>query len=113
MSKRGQMPEPKRAGQFVTVRQIRGAARAAGSHWFDPDTMAAFGSRVHQKVYAGRLFVSSERDPWGAAWDGERRYTVREALPDGSIATVGEFGAFRTAREAHAAAAAIARQVTP
>lgn len=97
--------EHRRPGEWLTIRQIRGANRAAGQHWFDPDTLAFFNSRIHQRVYGGRFFVTSERDDYpNGAWDGERRYTVRRAEDDGTISTFGEFGQYPTAREAHSAA---------
>ena len=102
-SKRGTITH-RPVGQWETIRQIRGANRAAGDRWFDPDTCAAFGTRVHQAVYGGRYFVTSERDPYGTAWDGKRRYTVRRAFDNARIVTVGEFGQYATAREAHEAA---------
>lgn len=104
MSKRGQMPEPKRPGQFKTIRQIRGFNRAAGSLWFGVGAMRFFGTRIHKGVYGGRWFVTSEQDPQEIVWDGARRYTVRKVQEDGSIATCGDFGQYATSREAHRAA---------
>lgn len=104
MGERGEAREPKRAGEFETIRQVRGANRAAGHHFFDRDTMAFFGSNVESPVYGGRFFVTSEQDPAGTAWDGERRWTVREAKADGSIDTASFFGEFRSRADAHARA---------
>jgi hypothetical protein len=86
---------------FTTMAEVREANRRAGQHFFDPDTMRFFGSRVGSVVYpVGNrvLFVTSEQDrgPGDRAWHGERLYTVREAKPDGGIATVSEFGQFTT-----------------
>ena len=100
-------------GRYYSVAGIRAANAAAGFHFFDRDSMRAFSSRVHGRLYGGRYFVTSEQDraPYGAAaWDGERRYTVREARADGSIGTVGEFGAFSSGAEAHRAAAELAEE---
>lgn len=101
---------------FRTVDEIRDANRRAGDHFFDPDTMRSFQSRVLHGVYAGRFFITSERDrgfhfggQWAAAWDGERRYTIREALPDGTIGRDGSgFGEYRDARTARRAAQRLA-----
>jgi hypothetical protein len=63
--------------------------QVTGSHFFDKDTMRAFGSRLHDPVYPakfGTFFVTSEKDRAmtysdgthsRGAWDGRRRYTVR------------------------------------
>lgn len=104
MSKRGLMPEPKRPGEFETIRQIRGFNSASGRFWFHADAMRFFGSRIHQKVWGGRWFVTSEQDPQGIVWDGARRFTVRKVQEDGSITTCGIFGQYATSREAHRAA---------
>lgn len=102
-------------GPFATVADIRAANRAIGHHWFDRDTVRFFGSRVGRTVYGGRFFVSSEQDqPFGrfpAAWNGERRWTVRMADDDGSITTVGPFGGYRSGEEARRAAQDLAREL--
>lgn len=92
-------------GPWHSLREIREANAKLGHHWFDADSRAFFGSATPgDKLYAGRLFVSSEQDqpsPHGpGAWDGERRYTVRCARDDGSISTVGEFGQHGSLRAA-------------
>jgi hypothetical protein len=83
---------------------VRAANRRIGNHWFDPDTLRFFGGRVSETLYGGRFFVSSERDS-GGAWDGRRFYSVRVANDDGTIGTVGEFGAYASRSGAHRAAA--------
>ena len=93
----------RRAGEFERVRQIRAAHRDAGGLWFDT-AVRTFGTRVHDVVYAGRYFVTSEADPLGVTYDGERRFTVRCVRDDLTIATRGSFMEFETAAEAHAAA---------
>lgn len=99
MGKRGPQVR-RRPGQFETVRQVRGANRAGGFHFFDRAAMAAFGSKVERGVHGGRYVITSEQDPDGRAWDGERRWTIREAFPDGDVRTVGTFGAYRSRAEA-------------
>jgi hypothetical protein len=69
-------------------------------HFFDPDTLRWWGSRVSSKLYGGRFFVTSElsfcRD--------DRRYTVRFACDDGTVETIGEFRKYASWSGAHAAA---------
>ncbi len=102
---------------FFTTDQIKEANRELGDHYFDRDTMRFFGSRVLSGVYGGRYFVTSERDSGisingerHAAWNGQRRYSVRLANPDGSVDTVGDFGTFNTAAQARATAKRLAKQ---
>ena len=92
--------------------------RARAGHWFDRGTMRWFGSRVGSTLYAAgerRFFISSEQyhSPAGIgrAWQGRRCWSVREAMPDGGIETVGEFGGYGSWAAARAAIAAIQRGV--
>lgn len=75
-----------RTAPLYSADDIRRASHDAGSHFFDPDTMRGFGSRLLEPVYlaagGGRsYFVTSERDrpfdSFPGAWGGARRYTVR------------------------------------
>lgn len=86
--------------RYESMAAVRAANADAGGYWFDPATLRFFASRVGDTIYGGRFFVTSEQDRHGSAWDGERRYTVREALAGGRIETVGRFGMFGTRREA-------------
>jgi hypothetical protein len=87
---------------FRSIEQVKRANVALGHHFFDPDTLRFFRSRVGSTVYGGRWFVTSEQGPGDV-----RRYTVREAMPDGSIATVEPFNALSYS-EAHRRAASFA-----
>lgn len=109
---------------ITSIDELKQAASLANNHFFDPETLRWFGSRIGTTVYGGRYFVTSERDPHGNAWDGQRRYTVRmfEANEytrdrDGrrcvriDIDNVGGFGQYETAAEARAAAAKLAKEL--
>jgi len=94
-------------GPFDTVDDIAEANRADGGHWFDEETLAFFGTRFETSVLYGRYFVTSEQDPQGKAWSGERLFSVRRADALGRVRTVGQFGqwclledAVKAAREA-------------
>jgi len=73
-----------------TVNEIKRFMRAAGSHWFDPNTMRFFETEVERSVYQGPggvYFVTSEQPPYGP-----RRWSVRQFWPSAAeIGTVGEF----------------------
>lgn len=87
------------------VGDIRRAMDAAGSHWWDADSMRFFGSRVHSTLYhgpGGIYFVTSEEPP-----HGPRMYSVRQFHPETvDIDTVGKIPtravAHRMARDAAA-----------
>jgi hypothetical protein len=91
---------------FTHMGEIRYANERLGHHWFKPDTMRFFGCRVGSAVYGGRYFITSEQDTYVSstgspgAWYGRRLYTVRMANHDGSIETIGEFGAYETRAQA-------------
>lgn len=77
---------PRDAAAFADICSVEKANRARGSHWFDPDTMRFFNSRIESPLIAGRYFVTSEQMP-----DTPRAFTLREALPTGEVVTVGGF----------------------
>jgi hypothetical protein len=73
-----------------TIDAIRSAMQASGSHWFDPDTMRFFKSRVLEPCYQGPggvYFVTTEKPPYGP-----RRASVRQFDPElMKITTIGTF----------------------
>lgn len=96
---------------FKTMNDIIEVSQGRGGHFFDRQTLEFFGSRVHNTVYGGRYFITSERDKGvhlsdgthRQAWDGKRRFTIRVCDDEGFINTVGEFGGFDSHAEAEAA----------
>ena len=89
--------------EYRTINDIRAAHEATGGHFFSPSSMRYFGSRILSPVFPGGYFVTSERDSgvhtsrgYVAAWNGERRYTVRVCREDGQIDTVSDHGQFST-----------------
>lgn len=95
---------------FRTMDDVRLANHELGHHWFEPATLRWFGSRVGSTLYGGRFFTTSERDPSGSAWNGQRRYSVREVRPDGSVDTASGFGEFASWSGADKAAQRMARE---
>jgi len=90
---------------FRTIAEVRAANKAAGQYFFERATMRFFRSIVESGLYAGRYFVTSERGPHD---DSPRRYSVREAEPDGGIETCGDFQEYLTIEDARAAARELA-----
>lgn len=90
---------------FYTIQAIKDANKAAGYHFFDPDTLRFFDSRILGGVIGDGYFVTSER----CDYDSPRLYTVRRANANGSIDRVGEFQQFKTAHAARTYAKKIAQ----
>lgn len=98
-------------GKPQNIHDLKVYAQEHGSHFFDPDTMRFFGSRVAPGVAHGKsgvYFITSEQDKdgfgtLGYVWNGERRYTVRLMNSYADIASVGEMGAYPSLRAARAA----------
>lgn len=93
--------------RFRTMADVRKANKASGQYWFSPDTMRFFNSVVETGLYGGRFFVTSERRELSMP----KLYTVREALPDGDIRTIGGFQGFNTLENAIAAAVTLGRSL--
>lgn len=85
------------------IEKIKRKNKEGGFEFFSEGAIYFFSSRVHTKVYGGIYFVTSEKTP-----SSRRAYTVRRALEDGDIETVGEFMQYSTRQKAHAAAKRLA-----
>lgn len=88
-------------GPCRDIDEIKAANEDTGGHFFDASTMRFFRSRVLEGVYGGRLFVTSEKSPFGP-----REYSIRAILDSGDVVTVPD-GRRATARAAKVAAAAM------
>jgi hypothetical protein len=95
------------SGTFLTITQMKFANASRGHHFFEPATMRWHNSRILSRVYAGRLFVTSERREAYCP----RLYTIRAMADDGAVFTVGEFQQYSTRRRAIAAARAMAEDI--
>lgn len=93
---------------MFTINDIQKANRDNGGHWFDPDSLRFFRSRIGSDVFQGPggiYFVSSERYSDEAA----RLYSVRTFDPaTGNIGTAGEFQQYRSGSTARRAARKLA-----
>jgi len=89
---------------FQTIDEIKEAAGRKGSHWFSDEVLDFFNGKVYPRVYGGRVFVTSEQGPTDHF---PRLWTLRLALDNGDILTVGKFQAF----ESHGAAVAAAKRI--
>ncbi len=94
---------------YTTTGQIKEANERQGGCWFSTGILRWWDCRVEPGVYGGRFFVASNRDDRGCDEERRRRrWSVMEALPDGSI-TTREFHQHDTCAEAVKAARALAR----
>ena len=92
------------APKTIPMSIVQKASQRGDYHWFDAETLMYFNSRVEHLAYISgdgehAWFVTSEQDTSGAphvaAWNGERRWSVRKCdLLAGRITTVGEFGGY-------------------
>ncbi len=91
----------------MTITEIKKANKGTGGHWFDPDTMRFFGSRILPTVYGGTVFITSEYTGFDRTG---RAYTVRQFIPEtGEVNKVGEFLGYATRAEAVKAAKAASK----
>lgn len=82
---------------YTTLDDVRNANEKIGAHWFDKSSMRFFKTRIESRLIAGKRFITSECGP-----DERRKYTIREAQPDGMIDTIGGFQGFNALRQAKA-----------
>ena len=81
-----------------TMSHIKSFCWNRGSHFFSPESMRFFSSRIQSTPpYKGRVFVTSER----CSWNHPRLYTVRVVKPSGHIETIGDFQGFASRQSAH------------
>ena len=73
-----------KTGYFPTIGHIQDSNKNAGRYFFEPAAMRGFRSRVHNAVYGGCAFVTSEQFAFRGRVD-PRQYRVRVAMHDGSI----------------------------
>ena len=88
----------KKLGHFPSVGHIQDANKNGGRCFFEPNAMRGFRSRVHNALYGGCVFVTSEQFSFRGHTD-PREYRVRVAMSDGSIQSV--MGKFKTRADAH------------
>jgi hypothetical protein len=82
---------------FKNITEIKQANKMSGHHWFAPSEMRYFGTRIvtHHGVINGQYFITSEQHD-----DSPRLFTIRKALDDGRIETIGDFMGYATAKAA-------------
>lgn len=82
-------------GTYKSISAISNKNYSIGHHWFDTSTMSFFGTRIHSDLYGGCVFVTSDKQ-----YNGERMYSVRVAMDDGTIHSYA-FVEYDTRAQAH------------
>ena len=85
-------------GNFTDIKAIIRNNKRQGYQFFDPKTMAFWGSAVHNELYGGCVFVTKDDD-----FQRNTMYSVRVAMDDGSIHSYA-FNEFETSADAHSKA---------
>ena len=89
---------PNQTGYFPSIGHIQDANENSGRYFFCPSAMRGFRSRVHNAVYGGCVFVTSEQFSFRGRTE-PREYRVRVAMKDGSIRSVGKYPTRSNAHE--------------
>lgn len=90
-------------GNFGSITVIKNNHESRGGFFFQ--NSGFHNSRIGSNVYGGCVFVTSEKmRPSHWTPNPQREYTVRLALANGGIETIGEYGGYSTRAQAHAAA---------
>jgi hypothetical protein len=74
--------------RWSSIEEVKRANAALGQTYFAPAEIRFFRSRIGRRLWGGRYFLTSEEPPHGS-----RAYSIREALPNGSIETIGRYQA--------------------
>jgi len=96
-------PQGSRAS-YRSMAQIKEANLQADGVFFRPDVMAIFQTRIEAGPFPGGLFVTSEQFTSMRGQVYPRRYTVRRALENGAVETMGQFQEHASKAEAVRAA---------
>jgi len=84
---------------FKNLAAVKAKNKAIGNYWFTKKTMSFFKSRIESGLIKGMYFITSEQIDERF----ERLYSVRKAMPDGEIQTIGGFQGYKTKEAAKAA----------
>jgi hypothetical protein len=87
----------------ISINQLIKMTKQGGSKFFDEETMSFFQTEVHDEIFNGKYFITSEQSNSHYIWDGERRWSIRIFSIENEkvdINTVGEFGEYKSLEEA-------------
>jgi hypothetical protein len=76
-----------------TIKEAKAISKANGGHFFDPQAMRFFNSKIESELIEGRYFITSERYDL----ESPKLYTIRRISNRGQILDdLGEFQEFDT-----------------
>lgn len=78
---------------FDSIASMKATMTSQGSHWFEPNTMRFFRSRVGEKLFGRRVFVTSEQHDDSSPRKYHLRLVEWSAQHGYGVATIGEFNA--------------------
>ena len=92
-----------------TVAEVRALNRSRGGSFFDKSIMDRFKTRIETpKLMSGGYFVTSEKFAPVGGGSYPRRFTLRKAMKDGAVQTVGRYMEFASKQQAVQAAQGLA-----
>ena len=111
----------RKESRVSTMLRVRLSNIENGHHFFDPEIMAHFGTRIESRLLEGGLFITSERDGYHRpAYEREERplsetryYTIRKFNPStGEITDASAMGEFSSREDALWAAKRLSCRMT-
>ena len=90
---------------FSTISDAQSANRLVGDCFFNPLAMQELGSKIESALYAGALFITSEKSQDGKG----RHYAVRYIVPTGMVFTLDGASGLDTIDQAREVASAAAK----
>tara|TARA_R110002110_G_scaffold83483_6_gene216682 strand:- start:2080 stop:2424 length:345 start_codon:yes stop_codon:yes gene_type:complete len=86
-------------GPHEDLNSIEQLNEEKGYHYFEEKTMRFFSSNAYETIYAGCIFITSEKF-MSRHGNGPRRYSLRCIRENGTIDTIGEFQGYETFSDA-------------
>ena len=83
------------AKTMKTLTEIKRKNKEIGHHFFDKETLNFFNSKIKNKTYKDKYFLTSEQFDYKSP----RLYTIRIFENDGNIDTFGDFQQFETVKQ--------------
>ena len=83
---------------FRSIHHAKIMNREAGGHWFEPEAMRFFGTKIETELLHGRFFVTS--DCYDEDRGFQRKFTVVGVTDDGKVRNPSGFHRFGTKEEA-------------
>lgn len=81
---------------FNSLKEIKDLNARMGFYFFDKGWMDLMHSSIESRVLYGRFFITRERNFNGSQYF----FSIREALPDGRIKSIGGFQQFESKEDA-------------